>query len=564
MIKYKNKINEEYEKLKYISTLTHPEKNSDSKIPSNSYIPTVILKRRKRLDFTTNATGLICIQWSPQQFYFSNIGVFLYNAVGYTGTASGTPTTTGLGTDSTGFLPTGTPIRLVGASMIVSYTGGDSQRGIFSGGVYQTFLSTATGDNGMTIFNRIDNIRNSLTVNAKDGLKMIYTPYDNSCFNFYPINTDLGKNGAVGNGLLSTERFIVYGSGLNTSSTCISVVFTQIFEAITINNDYFNPYPYSFMWEPANYIKKYISDKYLKVVNNLKDEDNWNYMRNLLIEVQKDNICKRNFNPVYFFNPLKIINFRLPSQCGEETVLFHQTCSLDITTNTNGFFCVSWFPQFMHSSGNASQTGFYLVNNSGYNGTASTATVTSQTTFDYAAFSSPIFQAVRLVAATMKIKYISTITLGSGQIHGGINIEQPPFTTPATTNYDLGVIQNLLFNEKYFAFDGMKIIYIPHDYSCFNFYPQDFLLSSNNNNETIAQSFYVCGYLLPSNTKCIRIAIDRLFEGIVNPIYEDYYSGDTSDFDLTDFNNMTQKLLNKNMVISKLSDEYKIIKELTK
>lgn len=109
----------------------------------------------------------------------------------------------------------------------------------------------------------------------------------------------------------------------------------------------------------------------------------------------------------------------------------------------------------------------------------------------------------------------------------------------------------------------MKIIYVPYDYSCFTFYPPDFLTNSYNNNATIAQSIYICGYGLPSaNSKVLRLTFTRVFEGIPTSYYEDYFSTESSKYNFDECNELTQKIINQDLLISSLEHENKIIKLL--
>lgn len=218
-------------KYKYIHTLFNPENSKFGKIPSKFSTPTTIFKRKRKFEYITNDKGIIGIQWTPQAFYFTNNGLFIYNLNTYTGLVTTTPTTTGFGIDTSGFVQTGTPIRLVAASMKILY--GGLIGGISTGGRFITSLSSAIPDNNMSLFSNINLLNDVKTVRASDGIKIIYTPYGPESMTFYKINTNLGRDGDVGNGLLTTQRFVFYGSELSSNQNCIQVIYTQIFEAIT-------------------------------------------------------------------------------------------------------------------------------------------------------------------------------------------------------------------------------------------------------------------------------------------------------------------------------------------
>jgi len=546
-------------KYKYISTLLHPELSKYGKIPNSVSTKTTIFKKRRQLEYTTNSNGNISIQWTPQALYLTNDGIFVYNNAGYTGISAGTPTTTGLGIESSGFVTTGRPIRLVAASMIIIYGGSTANQGILTCGTYETSISTNTPDNNMSIFSQINNLQNIKTVKASDGIKIIYIPFDITCSNFYKLNTNLGKDGTLGNGMLNTQRFVFYGTEMTPSSTCLQITYTQIFES-TLSNDYFNLTSNSFY---CNNISSIIRDEIInkgRTIFKLSDDNIINDdIKNKIIKKKK--IKKFKINKCFFY-PDKITSLRLPSFYGETTTLFDQISTINITPNSNGFFLLQFYPQYFHTNGNSSQTGLYLANNSTFDG-LSNAIVTSLTDLDFTLYSQPIFNSIRLVSCSIKVLYSGIRLNASGCIISGINLEQPPFTIPSNTNYNYRYIESLPKNKTICSFDGTKIIYVPYDYSCMSFIPPDFLNSTNNNNSTMSQAIYICGYSLP-NTSCIKIIINRLFEGIPNTYVNDYFMLKSSNIGMDECRELTDNIINNDLLITKISDEDKILNILNK
>ena len=551
-----NNYNYNNKKIKYISTLLHPENSKWGRIPNKFSTPTSVFKRRRLLEFSSNSNGMIGLQWSPQCFYLNNNGLFIYNGATFDGIVSTTPTSTGLGVDSSNFIPTNTPIRLVGASLKIIFGGGTStQSGIFTGGSYETNISTNSADGQMNTFNQINSLKRVKTCKASDGLKIIYLPYDSSCTNFYKINTNLGRNGDSDNGLLNTQRFVFYGTQLPNSSKCIQLIFTQIFESIP-TSDFFSPRINFLSWDPAKMIKELITDKNRYVFNLTEDNQIDIEIKNLF--VKKDKVKKYNKNSFYF--PEKLRNFRLPTIYGESTSLFRQNVSLKITTNSSGVFGLNWFPEFYSDNLITSQSGLYLVNNTGYDGLTG-GTVTQLSDLDFISYTNPVFQCVRLVAASIKVIFIGDLTFLNGQFLGGINLESPPVSLPSATNIKYSFIDNLSIHKTVNSFDGLKIIYTPYDYSSFNFHPVNYL-TAGVNLPTVSLSEYICGYGLPANSQCVKIILHRVFEGIPSSNLSDYFEIDSSKINISDCEEMTQKIINHDLIISNLIDESKINKLL--
>jgi hypothetical protein len=548
-------------KYKYIQTLLHPETSRCTKLPSRMPTPTTVFKRRRQIEFQPNSTGNLSVQWSPQAFYFSNMGIFTYNQTGYNGISTTSATTSGFGIDNTGFVPTGTPIRLVGASMEIIYGGGSltwGSGGIFTGCSYETTISTGVADQNMSYFSQIGNIKNVKTVSASNGLRIIYVPYDMSCSNFYGLNTNLGLNGDLNNGMNMTQRLVFYGNELPQSITCIQIIFTQIFEAVT-SSDYFNCYPNTYLqWEPNEMIKKYITDRNyyvmsLKEANCIEEK-----LNSYIVEECNENMqCCTNMKcckSMTFFRPDKLREIRLPSFFGETTSLFYQKNSKLITTNSDGIFYLQWLPQFFHTSLDNSMTGIYLANNSGYNGISGAVPI-GETFLDFGNFNNGnVFSKVRLVSACMKIIFIGQVQNLNGNFIGGVELAYPLTTLPNGNNYTYSNIGNMTINKDVKSGEGLKIVYVPYDYSCFKFYSPNYLISSNIPS-TICQTFNVCGYGLSGSTQCIRVVCERVFEGIANSAYSDYYDIESSNIDKNKCDEMTIKIVNNDLILSKINEE---------
>jgi hypothetical protein len=548
-------------KYKYIHTLYSPEIIKTGKIPSKFSTPTTVFKRQRRIEYTTNDKGIIAIHWSPQAFYLTNIGIFLYNNNAYTGLTAVTPTSTvGLGTDTTNFVPSGTPIRLVSASMKVIYGGGaaDGKGGVFIGSKYETSLSTNANDLDASLFTFVNSLNDVKSYRAGDGIKIIYTPYGPDCMNFYKLNSNLGRDGDIGNGLLTTQRFIFYGYELSTTQNCIQVTYTQIFEAIT-TDDYFSPSTCYLDWNPAPLIKEELIDNYCIITNLIEDH----YHEEKLLEKIKKHDGKKEYNLSHLFlYPSKMKKIRLPSIFGECTSLFYQNTSVIINPSSNGAFCVQWLPQFCLTVASI-QSGLYYNTNSAYDGQTN-ITVGMLTTTEFKSTTKNVFSGVRLVAASMTAKYISDSGDNlSGQFMGAINLDLPTYTTPTGTNMTFKQISDMQNCKSFGAFDGIKIIFVPYDYRCFNFESQNSLNNAIPNIQTLCQHFYICGYGFIPGSK-IKLNFERIFEGIPTTYYSDYFATKSSKYTFDECKTVTENIINKDLLITSLLDENKILKLLNK
>ena len=115
----------------------------------------------------------------------------------------------------------------------------------------------------------------------------------------------------------------------------------------------------------------------------------------------------------------------------------------------------------------------------------------------------------------MRVVYTGSIGNVGGQFIGGLNIEPPPLIVPSNTNYSYSFVEKLVNSKTINCVDGLKMLCIPYDYSCFEYHPPNYLNLSNVNNKILTQCLYLCGYGLP-NTSCVKIVFDRVFEGNCN------------------------------------------------
>jgi hypothetical protein len=486
-------------------------------------------------------------------------------------------------------------VRLVAASMkiTIQQTGTTGlATGYLSGASYTATnnpASLSTNDLGMANLSQLMKIPNARRVDSNnDGLKIIYVPVDISSNNWIPYNSVIGQGGT---NTISTMRMVAIVSNTASSVFCIGVECTQILEVnpyTTATPDWFCPYSNYLHWYPGELITKYITgcnkevilrSEELSIYNGFLEEIRKND------EIEKESNCKciqkRKLTKQFFF-PEKIQKMRLPSMFGERTCLMKQRHEIFLNTSNNGAFALQWFPQIYNTTGANTLTGFYYMGNgTSYDGFNNPGTATNGPDIDFPlqgfanATTIQPWIAVRLVAASIKVMYAGENVVRSGEFIGAINYEQPTIGTTATTipvtNYTYSQLINMSSFKKVPVFDGLKIISVPFDYSCFEFIPINFLGTGNTILPNIMQSFYLIGYGLPNSSGCVKLIIDRVFEGKVNNAITPAYTNisqmfvpATSTMSYEKCNEMTNHIIENNMQISSLLDEPKLMKTLFK
>lgn len=191
----------------YRRSLLHPEEYSGAKIPSEIPQETATAQVMWNGTITPNSAGRFILIIDP-----SIQAASLYNdeTINGTGTA-GAPITINLDHDSTII----DMYRLVSMSVIIRYTGSLDKMSGFITGASTSNVSNATNSTFFT-FTNIENIQNKRTISPIDGIKMIYSPYDNQQLEYQAIGAYSG-----GTSLQKWKKLLViYGEGL-PPTTCL-------------------------------------------------------------------------------------------------------------------------------------------------------------------------------------------------------------------------------------------------------------------------------------------------------------------------------------------------------
>lgn len=191
----------------YRRSLLHPEVYSGAKIPSEIPQETATAQVMWNGQITPNSAGrfLLIIDPSVQAATLYNDETL--NGVG----AAGAGTTINFDHDSNII----DMYRLVSMSCIISYSGTLDKLSGYIVGATTSNLSAANNNTFFT-FTNIENIQNKRLVNPIDGIKLIYSPYDNQQLEYQSIGAYSGSTSAH----KWKKLFIIYGEGL-PANTCL-------------------------------------------------------------------------------------------------------------------------------------------------------------------------------------------------------------------------------------------------------------------------------------------------------------------------------------------------------
>ncbi len=130
----------------------------------------------------------------------------------------------------------------------------DIQSGIFGGAYYVSTAKSLEPDVNCTLFDYIDDSINSVKVDSRDGLSVIYYPLDVSYTHFMTVNTDNVSTHAMNTSL----RLAIYGSSLpngssekNGSPNCVNYTINAIYNIIP-SQEYNELLPVDFMLKPQD------------------------------------------------------------------------------------------------------------------------------------------------------------------------------------------------------------------------------------------------------------------------------------------------------------------------
>jgi hypothetical protein len=200
MLSYVSNIKKKTQ-LEYVKSLLHPESYTNVKIPSELPQETATTSLKYNGEITPNSAGRFLLIIDP-----AVKAAQLYNdeTLNGTGTA-GSPITINFDQDTSLI----DMYRLVSMSIIFTYRGSlDKHSGNLVGA--QTSHVGTANNNTFFSFTNIENIQNKRVVNPIDGLKLVYSPYDNQQLEY--------RSGTVYDNNTSDLRWkklmIIYGEGL--------------------------------------------------------------------------------------------------------------------------------------------------------------------------------------------------------------------------------------------------------------------------------------------------------------------------------------------------------------
>lgn len=204
--------------LNYRKSLLHPELHSGGKIPSEIPQETATAQLKYNFNITPNASGRFLLVIDP-----SVQAAYLYNDSLVDGNGGGTLTSLNSFTQDSTIIDMW---RLVSASLIIQYVGRLDATAGYLVGALTSNLSNATQTTFLT-FSNIEDLQNRRVVNAIDGLKMIYSPFDTSQLD-YATQTAYSSST---NTVKWKQMFVLYGEGL-PNTACIRVDYVRNIEYI--------------------------------------------------------------------------------------------------------------------------------------------------------------------------------------------------------------------------------------------------------------------------------------------------------------------------------------------
>lgn len=580
-----NKCSKEHnKKMKYIKALLFPEQFNEH-IPTKNTQLTNLIKINFFVNITSGTTGAFFLNWFGMQAPCVNANTISAVISGtYTGIASAAFTNNYVScpTDTSGIMNNSTLCRLVGASLtVVPAVGSGAMTSLMCGATYNSTQNITSGDANLSITNALMELPN-FRMKKTDGMKIVFVPNDICMEKFVLWNTVMGQGSS---GLISTnQRMAVFIYG--PTSATMNFFFTQVFEinpTTTNTPHWFCPYSNHLPWYPDEYIKKYIIEKNIIVTFADEWKEILTSIENEMKPVDSSCPCKQKIKLTKnFFMPGLNQKFRLPSLFGEKTCLLKQRVTFDMQTSTNGAFFLQWIPQIYNQANSGLLTGLYhsstspVSNFDGLNnhGTVIISTILDEPFGSFANGSTTIpFNSVRLVSAAVKFVFQGETKSRSGQITSGIILETPQKGTNATvistTNLNYQNIGNFPISKTIDAFDGTKMIYVPFDYSCFEFIPINYLSAVNTIQPPMLQTFYAVGYGFSPLNADIKLIFERVFEaklyaGFSTTTYNStgLFEQQLSHWSMEKCQSMTNKIILNDLVISKVVDESKNLNTL--
>jgi hypothetical protein len=128
------------------------------------------------------------------------------------------------------------------------------------------------------------------------------------------------------------------------------------------------------------------------------------------------------------------------------------------------------------------------------------------------------FQAVRPGPILMKIEYVGRLDIAAGTLTGGVAYSNAGNATDDAISFDnsyttISFLEDTSYSKTVPATDSLRIVYVPHDYTCFN------LKLSTDASSLITQRAYFIISGSPGNTPApgFRVTIVQNWEAIPKP-----------------------------------------------
>ena len=241
-----------------------------------------------------------------------------------------------------------------------------------------------------------------------------------------------------------------------------------------------------------------------------------------LVDMLKDIKTKQQNN--YLLDllwPEMASNSKIPVEFPIPTSSFQLHNQGTFQTNASGNLAILFNPFYLEQGAGTNST-FYVNNNAGLSGTASSNFFTS--TYMGQTLPIQVYQKFRLVSAVMHVRYIYRLDAASGVFGYSINFESVGTTALLGVNANLArygnfnLIDDSYFNGRSNVLEGARLLYIPYDPTTTEFNDLGVAKSSTN--------LMVYAQGLPPSQFCVRVDTFLNFECTCDPVFQNYIPSD--------------------------------------
>lgn len=259
----------------------------------------------------------------------------------------------------------------------------------------------------------------------------------------------------------------------------------------------------------------YLVDMFSVLKSDKIDLNKFNDIIDLLMELKKTQELD------YYkclLRPEKSKGCKIPSQLPIPSCSFQLKHSINISTNASGNLAFVFVPFYLGTTGSTTGGTFFLNNNVGLTGSASSNFFIST---DIGQLIPPVYSSYRLVSSSVIVKYIGKLEAAQGTIGGAIvfegNVGHANYgvTSSNLAKYgDFNLARDAFFNQEHHILNGIREIFFPIDIS-YEYYSR-----LNTTREGFAQYVYILGG--PASSTVAKVDIYSNFECLPDASFLNY------------------------------------------